>query len=94
MFVSAAYSLLENAGFNFALKGCGFSRTVKPAESMRLYRLLKNSMLVLLLGSAAVYRCDKRPILSAGFSRCGGDAACNRLLNLRANMWTIVRNFA
>ncbi len=34
-----------------------------------LSRLLKNSILVLPLGGAAVYRCDKLPIFSAGFSR-------------------------
>jgi hypothetical protein len=33
------------------------------------YSLRKNSILVLLLGGAAVYRCDKHLIFSAGFSR-------------------------
>jgi hypothetical protein len=32
-------------------------------------RLLKNSIWFLVLGGAAVYRCDKCPIFSAGFSR-------------------------
>jgi hypothetical protein len=31
--------------------------------------------LFLFLGGAAVYRCDKGPIFSAGFSRRGSDAA-------------------
>jgi hypothetical protein len=35
----------------------------------RFCSLRKNSILVLLLGGAAVYRCDKRVISSAGFSR-------------------------
>jgi len=34
-----------------------------------LHRLLKNSVLFLLLGGAAGNRCDKHPISSAGFSR-------------------------
>ncbi len=34
-----------------------------------LHRLLKNSILFLLLGGAAVHRCDRYPIFSAGFSR-------------------------
>jgi hypothetical protein len=41
------------------VEGHGFSRAAP----------LKNSILVLLLGGAAVYRCDKRLIFSAGFSR-------------------------
>jgi hypothetical protein len=36
---------------------------------MRLYRSLKNSALTLLLGGAAVYRCDKHLGFSVGFSR-------------------------
>jgi len=35
----------------------------------RLYSLLKNSALPLLLGGAAVYRCDKWFVFNAGFSR-------------------------
>jgi hypothetical protein len=34
-----------------------------------LYSLLKNSMLHLTLGGAAVHRCDKRPVFGAGFIR-------------------------
>jgi hypothetical protein len=34
-----------------------------------LYRLLKNAPLLLLLGGAAVYRCDKGLVFSDGFSR-------------------------
>src|SRR5258708_10737565 len=36
-----------------------------------LYSLQKNSVLHLSLGGAAVHRCDKRPVFSAGFSRRG-----------------------
>src|SRR5712692_5665416 len=36
-----------------------------------LHRVLKNSILTLILGGAAVHRCDKRPVFRAGFSRCG-----------------------
>jgi hypothetical protein len=32
-------------------------------------QLAENPILVLVLGGAAVYRCDKRIIFSAGFSR-------------------------
>jgi Ca-activated chloride channel family protein len=42
--------------------------------------LLKNSLFVLLLGGAVVYRCGKDLISSAGFRRCGHDAACDRVL--------------
>jgi len=31
-------------------------------------------MRYLILGGAAVYRCDKQPVFSNGFSRCGQDA--------------------
>ncbi|MGB0117799.1 MAG: hypothetical protein WBP73_13390 [Terriglobales bacterium] len=54
--------------FELALKEHGFSRAVNIAFSLRLYSLLKNSLLCLLLGGAAVYRRDKRPIFSAGLS--------------------------
>ncbi|MGA9416833.1 MAG: hypothetical protein WBV60_19255, partial [Terriglobales bacterium] len=47
--------------FESALKGHGFSRAVSVTFSLRLYRVLKNSILFPLLGGAAVYRCDKRP---------------------------------
>ncbi|MGA7645047.1 MAG: hypothetical protein WBW01_00930, partial [Terriglobales bacterium] len=33
---AAPKQIAENSGFDFALKGCGFSRTVTDAESMRL----------------------------------------------------------
>jgi len=36
---------------------------------MRLYRLLKKSDLALILGGAAVYRCDKWLTFIDGFSR-------------------------
>jgi hypothetical protein len=29
----------------------------------------------LLLGGAAVYRCDNQPVFNAGFSRCGDTAS-------------------
>jgi hypothetical protein len=40
-----------------------------------LYSLRKNSMLHLILGGAAVHRCDKRPVFGAGFKplRCDCD---------------------
>jgi len=34
-----------------------------------LHNLRKNSMRYLILGGAAVYRCDKQPVFSDGFSR-------------------------
>jgi hypothetical protein len=41
-----------------------------PAEDDTLSsRLRENSMLPLLLGGAAVYRCDKRLVFRGGFSR-------------------------
>jgi hypothetical protein len=51
------------------LKGHGFSRAVSIAFSLRLYSLLKNAPLSLLLGGAAVHRCDKSPVFNDGFSR-------------------------
>jgi hypothetical protein len=45
------------------------SKTQASQQSRPALCLLKNSMLVLPLGGAAVYRCDQRPIFSAGFSR-------------------------
>ncbi|MGB0115792.1 MAG: hypothetical protein WBP73_03230 [Terriglobales bacterium] len=42
--------------FEAALKGHGFSRAVNIPFSLRFYSLLKNSILVSLLGGAAVYR--------------------------------------
>ncbi len=48
------------------------SRDVKhPA---RPNRLRKNSVLRLILGGAAVYRCDKWLVFRIGFSRCGETA--------------------
>jgi hypothetical protein len=41
------------------------------------YSLLKNSMLRLPWGGAAVYRCDNRLVFSAGFSRWRAIAAIN-----------------
>jgi hypothetical protein len=41
----------------------------KSYSQARLYSLRKNSMLRLILGGAAVHRCDKRPVFSTGFSR-------------------------
>jgi hypothetical protein len=35
----------------------------------RLYSSLKNSILLLLLGGAAVHRCDNQLVFSDGFSR-------------------------
>ena len=41
----------------------------------RVHSLRKNSMLNLILGGAAVYRCDNGLIFNVGFSRCGNTAA-------------------
>jgi hypothetical protein len=38
-----------------------FSDAAKAGNSQRLYRVLKNSILSLFLGGAAVHRCDQRP---------------------------------
>ena len=38
-------------------------------EGARLHRLLKDSILFLLLGGAAVHRCDHWLVFSDGFSR-------------------------
>jgi hypothetical protein len=35
-------------------------------------RVLKNSILSLILGGAAVHRCDKRPVFGAGFIAAEG----------------------
>jgi hypothetical protein len=58
-----------NSVFGFVLKGRGFSRAATAANQWRLYSLMKNLMLSLILGGAAVYRCDEAPVFSAGFSR-------------------------
>jgi len=55
--------------FEAALKGHGFSRAVSVAFSLRLYRPLKKSILHLILGGAAVYRCDNWLVFIDGFSR-------------------------
>jgi hypothetical protein len=52
------------------LKGHGFSRAVTIACSLRLYSLLNNSPSSLVLGGAAVHRCDTRHF-GDGFSRRG-----------------------
>jgi hypothetical protein len=46
-----------------------WSANDKDSAAKSLNSLPKNSIFVMLLGGAAVYRCDKRLILSAGFSR-------------------------
>jgi len=45
------------------------SAAINSLFSLRLYRLLKNSILFLLLGGAAVYRCDNWLAFNDGFSR-------------------------
>jgi len=50
-------------------QGMPSSSAVSAALWERLNRLLKDSILSLVLGGAAGNRCDKRPIFSAGFSR-------------------------
>jgi hypothetical protein len=49
--------------------GHGFSRAAMDQQKCGLYRVLKNSILFLLLGGAAVHRCDNRLVFSDGFSR-------------------------
>jgi len=46
-----------------------FSAAISSLFSMRLYRPLKKSILHLILGGAAVHRCDNWPALNDGFSR-------------------------
>ena len=48
-------------------------------EKARFHSLQKNSLLFLLLGGAAVHRCDTCLILSAGFSRWGTTAPTDRV---------------
>jgi hypothetical protein len=43
--------------------------------TVRLNSLLKNSILLSLLGGAAVYRCDIWPAFNDGFGRCGQTAS-------------------
>jgi hypothetical protein len=65
--------------FEFALKGHGFSRAVTATKSMRLYRLRKNSTLLVILGGAALQPCDNWPVFTTGFSRRGKTAAWKTL---------------
>jgi hypothetical protein len=55
--------------FESVLKGHGFSRAVSIAFSLRLYSLLKNLTSRLILGGAAVHRCDSWLVFIAAFSR-------------------------
>ncbi|MGB6251343.1 MAG: hypothetical protein WBF54_19670, partial [Terriglobales bacterium] len=54
--------------FEAALKGHGFSRAVNIPFSLRFYSLLKNSILVSLLGGAALQRCDNGPFSSTALA--------------------------
>jgi hypothetical protein len=51
------------------VSGHAFRHAIRAALRGRLHRLLQNSTLSLILGGAAVHRCDNRLVFSAGFSR-------------------------
>jgi hypothetical protein len=53
--------------FESVLKGHGFIRAVSIVFSLRLYRVLKNSTSLLILGGAAVHRCDSWLVFIDGF---------------------------
>jgi len=59
------------AQFEFVVERRGFIRTMSAQYQSRGLSLLKNSILFLLLGDAAVYRCDIWPVFDDGFSRWG-----------------------
>jgi len=62
---SAAKQIAENLDF-----GLAFGWRSRLPLLILVFGWRSGSLfLFLLLGGAAVYRCDKRPILSAGFSR-------------------------
>ncbi len=55
-------------------------RGVSAAPSQRLDSLLKNTPLLLILGGAAVHRCDKNSFVNDGFSRRGRGEAVTAAL--------------
>jgi hypothetical protein len=65
---------------NFRCKGSEFLQYPIPPAVHGACRLWsgENSILSLILGGAAVHRCDKRPVFSAGFKPLRATLACTK----------------